>query len=102
MEVTVEITAPEGDYVETWKAIAAEMKRSERWCRYMSLRPVDPLPIVHVGSYARLYLADAAAWSARQTKKGHRLALAWCRTSVGEVARYGHAFQWLLKVSDAG
>jgi hypothetical protein len=54
-------------YVETWKAIAAELRRSERWCRYMAAadRP-DPLLVFKVGGIVRLNLADLDDWLGRQ------------------------------------
>ena len=53
-------------YVDTWKAIAAIMGRSERWCRYMSARADDPLPVFKVGGLVRLDASDLAAWYQRQ------------------------------------
>jgi hypothetical protein len=52
-------------YVETWKAIASLLGRSERWCRYMTHRP-DPLPVFKVGAIVRLETDDLAVWIARQ------------------------------------
>lgn len=60
-------------YVETWKAIAAYVRRSERWCRYAAtggydgqVRAVDRLPVFKVGGTVRLNVADYQDWLARQ------------------------------------
>ena len=55
-----------GMYVETWKGIASMVGRSERWCRYMARRPVDPLPVFKVGGIVRLNAADHESWVNRQ------------------------------------
>lgn len=54
------------NYVETWKGIAAELGRSERWCRYMTRRAADPLPIYKIGGIVRLSRDDLNGWLARQ------------------------------------
>jgi len=54
------------DFVETWKAIASAMGRSERWCRYMAQRSTDPLPVFKVGGIVRMNLADRDAWLGTQ------------------------------------
>ncbi len=53
-------------YVETWKAIAHSLNRSERWCRYMAQRAEDPLPVFKVGGIVRLNGDDLDGWIARQ------------------------------------
>ena len=53
-------------YVETWKGIAHELGRSERWCRYMAQRTEDPLPVFKVGGIVRLNGDDLGDWLARQ------------------------------------
>ncbi len=53
-------------FVETWKGIAAELNRSERWCRYMARRPTDPLPVFKVGGIVRLNRVDLDDWLSRQ------------------------------------
>ena len=55
-----------GRFVETWKGIAAELHRSERWCRYMARRLGDPLPVFKVGGIVRLNREDLDAWLGRQ------------------------------------
>jgi hypothetical protein len=55
-----------GSYVETWKAIAYSCSRSERWCRYMARRGMDPLPVYKVGGIVRMNLPDLDAWLQRQ------------------------------------
>jgi hypothetical protein len=54
------------NYVETWKGIAVELGRSERWCRYMTRRAVDPLPVFKVGGIVRLSRDDLDRWLSRQ------------------------------------
>jgi len=54
------------DFFETWKGIGYKLQRSERWCRYMSRRAEDPLPVFKVGGIVRLNLADLDNWLARQ------------------------------------
>lgn len=56
-------------YVETWKAIADALGRSERWCRYTARRAHDPLPVYKVGGIVRLDQADLAGWLARQRER---------------------------------
>jgi hypothetical protein len=58
-----------GAYVETWKAIAGLLGRSERWCRYMARRAQDPLPIFKIGGIARLLVADVEAWLDRERRR---------------------------------
>jgi hypothetical protein len=55
-----------GSYVETWKCIAFSVGRSERWCRYMARRPLDPLPVFKVGGIVRMTKPDLDAWLLRQ------------------------------------
>ncbi len=55
-----------GAFVETWKGIAFAVNRSERWCRYMAQRPLDPLPVFKVGGIVRLNKPDLDAWLERQ------------------------------------
>lgn len=54
------------NFVETWKGIAAMCNRSERWCRYMARRGVDPLPVFKVGGIVRLNQEDLDGWLRRQ------------------------------------
>jgi hypothetical protein len=54
------------NFAETWKSIAALCNRSERWCRYMARRPIDPLPVFKVGGIVRLTQEDLDAWVRRQ------------------------------------
>jgi hypothetical protein len=60
-----------GAYVETWKAIAFAVGRSERWCRYMARRATDPLPVFKVGGIVRLVQPDLDAWLLRQRDGGY-------------------------------
>lgn len=54
--------------VETWKQIAHELGRSERWCRYMASREKDPLPLAgKLGGIVRAEVSELAAWVKRQT-----------------------------------
>lgn len=55
-------------YVETWKAIARMLGRSERWCRYMTRVP-DPLPVYKVGGIVRINEPDLSVWLARQRER---------------------------------
>lgn len=48
--------------VETWKAIAALLKRSERWCRYMAARAERPLPVFKLGGIVTLNLDQLQQW----------------------------------------
>ena len=57
------------EYYETWKGIAHQMSRSERWCRYMARRAEDPLPVFKVGGIVRLNEPDLADWLARQRRR---------------------------------
>ena len=57
------------DFYETWKGIAYKLSRSERWCRYMSRRPEDPLPVFKVGGIVRLNEPDLHDWLFRQRSK---------------------------------
>jgi hypothetical protein len=59
-------------YVETWKGIAFMVGRSERWCRYMSRRGHDPLPVFKIGGIVRLNRADLDAWVEHQRELDHR------------------------------
>lgn len=54
------------EYIETWKAIAFEMGRSERWCRYMSVHPNHPLPVFKVGGIVRILHSDLNKWLEEQ------------------------------------
>lgn len=60
------------NYVETWKGIAAELGRSERWCRYMTRRGADPLPVFKVGGIVRLSRDDLEVWLSRQRAQSLR------------------------------
>lgn len=53
-------------HVETWRAIATALGRSERSCRTLAAHPHDPLPVFNVGGIVRLNLADLDAWVERQ------------------------------------
>jgi hypothetical protein len=53
-------------FVETWKGIAHALGRSERWCRYMSRKDADPLPVFKVGGIVRLNQDDLDDWLIRQ------------------------------------
>ncbi len=57
------------NFVETWKGIATALGRSERWCRYMARRPVDPIPVYKVGGIVRMNLVDLEAWLLRQRNR---------------------------------
>lgn len=59
-----------GEAIETWKRIAVELQRSERWVRYMSIRAHDPLPVFKVGGIVRLNGVDLDAWISRQRASG--------------------------------
>ncbi len=63
-------TIPGRRFIDTWKAIAAHLGRSERWCRYTAERAVDPLPVSKFGGQVRLYLDDSDAWAGRQRARG--------------------------------
>ncbi len=54
------------EFYETWKGIAHQMQRSERWCRYMARRGNDPLPVFKVGGIVRLNNDDLQIWLGRQ------------------------------------
>ncbi len=54
------------DFYETWKGIAHELKRSERWCRYMARQGDDPLPVFKVGGIVRLNSLDLSDWLGRR------------------------------------
>lgn len=56
-------------YVETWKGIAYQLGRSERWCRYMAQRAEDPLPVFKIGGIVRLNGDDLEDWIARQRER---------------------------------
>jgi len=66
------------NFVETWKAIAFAMGRSERWCRYMAQHPETPLPVFKVGGIVRLNLADRDLWlaQAREATQARSLVIA--------------------------
>lgn len=49
-------------YLDGWKAIAAYMNRSVRWCRAMGARSERPLPAHSFGGMVRLYLDDLDRW----------------------------------------
>ena len=53
-------------FIETWKAIAYTLGRSERWCRYMAKRSFDPLPVFKLGGIVRLRNIDLNMWIERQ------------------------------------
>ena len=61
------------NFVETWKAIATALGRSERWCRYMAQHPADPLPVFKVGGIVRLNQPDLEDWLARQRDRSMRV-----------------------------
>jgi hypothetical protein len=63
-------SVPGRRFIDTWKAIAAHVGRSERWCRYTAERDVDPLPVSKFGGMVRLYVDDLDAWAARQRARG--------------------------------
>jgi hypothetical protein len=54
---------------ETWKRITSLVGRSERWCRDMAEREVDPLPVFKVGGTVRLNTSDYEAWIERQKRR---------------------------------
>ena len=56
-------------FYETWKAIAHALRRSERWCRYMSQRSHDPLPVFKIGGIVCLDPGELEAWIARQRRE---------------------------------
>lgn len=56
-------------HVETWRAIAYVLGRSERWCRYMSVRDPDRLPVFKIGGIVRLNVADWEEWVTRQQRR---------------------------------
>ena len=60
------------NFVETWKAIAYNLGRSERWCRYMATRDHDPLPAFKVGGIVRLNHEDLDAWLGRERDRSMR------------------------------
>jgi hypothetical protein len=60
------------NFVETWKGIATSLGRSERWCRYMARRPMDPLPVFKVGGIVRLNHGDLEDWLGRQRDRSMR------------------------------
>jgi hypothetical protein len=63
------------NFVETWKGIATALGRSERWCRYMARRPMDPLPVFKVGGIVRLNHGDLEDWLGRQRDRSMRPAV---------------------------
>jgi hypothetical protein len=60
------------NFVETWKGIATALGRSERWCRYMTRRGADPLPVFKVGGIVRLNGTDLEDWLGRQRERSIR------------------------------
>lgn len=60
------IPSDDGEYVETWRDIAAVVRRSERWCRYVAARAEDALPVYKIGGIWRLRREDLANWLGRQ------------------------------------
>jgi hypothetical protein len=52
--------------LETWKAIASHVGRSERWCRYQSRRGVDALPAGKIGGVVAVWIDELDAWLARE------------------------------------
>ncbi|MBZ0232766.1 MAG: hypothetical protein K8M05_10590 [Deltaproteobacteria bacterium] len=56
-------------YLETWKQIATQLHRSERWCRNMAQREIAPLPVYRVGGVVRLDLADLEAWLGQERER---------------------------------
>lgn len=81
-------------YIETWKQIAAYLKRSERWCRYMSRRERRPLPVFRYGGVVRLNKETYRQWLEDEEREplGTMSAAKMCRTgtrrltAAGEVA----------------
>lgn len=57
------------DFYETWKGIAHQLQRSERWCRYMARRAEDPLPVFKVGGIVRLNAGDLEMWLSQQRRR---------------------------------
>ncbi len=53
-------------FFETWKGIADVMGRSERWCRYMARRTVNPLPVYKMGGIVRMNESDRNDWLLRE------------------------------------
>jgi hypothetical protein len=53
-------------FFETWKGIADAMGRSERWCRYMARRTVNPLPVYKMGGIVRINESDRNDWLLRE------------------------------------
>ena len=53
-------------FFETWKGIADVMGRSERWCRYMARRTVNPLPVYKMGGIVRMNEPDRNDWLLRE------------------------------------
>lgn len=56
-------------YFETWKRIAIELHRSERWCRLMAQREVSPLPVYRVGGLVRIDAADLQLWLRQERER---------------------------------
>jgi hypothetical protein len=54
--------------LETWPQIAGAMGKSEGWCRKMSERAEDPLPVTHVGAISRVVAvrAELEDWWVRE------------------------------------
>lgn len=57
------------EFYETWKGIAHQLQRSERWCRYMARRGQDPLPVFKIGGIVRLNDDDLQLWLGRQRRQ---------------------------------
>lgn len=72
-------------FYETWKGIAHELGRSERWCRYMARRAQDPLPVFKIGGIVRLNQDDLEAWLLRQ-RRASLPAEARMRPALGLIA----------------
>lgn len=68
--------------IETWKAIAAALDRSERWCRYMARRSSDPLPVFKIGGTVCLRPDDLDDWLSRQRAQS----LAYPPVSIGDAS----------------
>lgn len=57
------------EFYETWKGIAHQLQRSERWCRYMARRGHDPLPVFKIGGIVRLNDDDLQFWLGGQRRQ---------------------------------
>jgi len=65
----------EPEHVDTWKAIAAFIGRSDRWCRYMSSLEEDPLPVFKLRGQVRLDVAEFRGWVERQKRRPQPLSV---------------------------